>query len=169
MKEWSILAPLCDLCVCDYDDVIMIMCDFVTTQSILGYEIQLLSTLHELTDTFLMRIAIVWALEHYLCLYTSPRIQYASNISLSPSVYPPSLLSLRQPEDPHPITSTIIHDDTSSLNQSDIAATPSRNHQGGSSSGGHTFRSPIQKDCYMVFRSLCRLSMKGVSDIHDPR
>ena len=48
MKEWSILAPLCDLCVCDYDDVIMIMCDYVTTQSILGYEIQLLSALHEL-------------------------------------------------------------------------------------------------------------------------
>ncbi|CAI8011228.1 Brefeldin A-inhibited guanine nucleotide-exchange protein 2 [Geodia barretti] len=72
-----------------------------------------------------------------------------------------------KPEDPHPITSSITHDDTSSLNQSDIVGTPSRNHQGGS--GGHHFRSPLQKDCYMVFRSLCRLSMKGVSDIHDVR
>ena len=77
-------------------------------------------------------------------------------------------LSLFQAQDPHPITSTIVHDDTSTLNQSDIAGTPSRNHQGGSS-GGHQFQSPLQKDCYMVFRSLCRLSMKGVSDIHDVR
>lgn len=27
----------------------------------------------------------------------------------------------------------------------------------------------LEKDCFMVFRSLCKLSMKGVSDIHDSK
>ena len=27
----------------------------------------------------------------------------------------------------------------------------------------------LQKDCFLVFRSLCKLSMKGISDIHDSK
>ena len=69
-------------------------------------------------------------------------------------------------EDPHPLTSSIVSEDTVSLHQADLAATPARG-QGGH--GGQQFGSLLMKDCYLVFRSLCRLSMKGVSDIHDVR
>lgn len=31
------------------------------------------------------------------------------------------------------------------------------------------FSHVLQKDCFLVFRTLCKLSMKGVTDIHDPR
>lgn len=31
------------------------------------------------------------------------------------------------------------------------------------------FAHVLEKDCFMVFRSLCKLSMKGVTDIHDSK
>ena len=31
------------------------------------------------------------------------------------------------------------------------------------------FAHVLEKDCFMVFRSLCKLSMKSVTDVHDSK
>ncbi len=46
---------------------------------------------------------------------------------------------------------------------------PSSDSSARTGGGQVQFSHALEKDCFMVFRSLCKLSMKGVSDIHDSK
>ena len=70
----------------------------------------------------------------------------------------------------HSLTATVADDNQSitsdsHLSQQEVPTTPI-------SGGGRAplqFQNILQKDCFLVFRSLCKLSMKGISDVHDRR
>ena len=72
------------------------------------------------------------------------------------------------PEGSTSLTSSLATDNTSSsvpLNDHTLLATPSIAGKGTHMQFAHI----LQKDAFLVFRSLCKLSMKGISDVHDSR
>ena len=91
-------------------------------------------------------------------------------------------VTLQTPDVPHSLTSSLGADDTHSISSdhgSHLAlppgghippASPSASGGLGPSKVGQVqFTHILQKDCFLVFRSLCKLSMKGISDIHDSK
>ena len=91
-------------------------------------------------------------------------------------------VNLQTPDVPHSLTSSLAADDTHSISSdhgSHLAlppgghvppASPSASGGMGPSKVGQVqFTHILQKDCFLVFRSLCKLSMKGISDIHDSK
>ena len=97
-------------------------------------------------------------------------IKYSHNYHTAPQTpdIPPSLTSSLAAEDTHSICSD--------NGGSHLALPVSVNIPRSSSSAGGLakvgqvqFTHILQKDCFLVFRSLCKLSMKGISDIHDSK
>ena len=76
------------------------------------------------------------------------------------------------------LASSMTVDDTQSVSSETADHTPSSHplphpdhtHDTSlSGSKGPQFSHVLQKDCFLVFRSLCKLSMKGITDTHDPK
>ena len=92
---------------------------------------------------------------------------------------PTHTLTLTQtPEISVSLTSSVTVDDTQSVSSETADHTPSSHplphpdhtHDTPlSGSKGPQFSHVLQKDCFLVFRSLCKLSMKGITDTHDPK
>lgn len=56
-----------------------------------------------------------------------------------------------------------------SISQEDHVVSSATPLQSVGSKLGVQFTHILQKDCFLVFRSLCKLSMKGISDASDAR
>ena len=85
------------------------------------------------------------------------------------------------PDVPQSLTSSLAADDTHSIcsdhggshltlpTSAHVAPASPSASVGVVKVGQVQFTHILQKDCFLVFRSLCKLSMKGISDIHDSK
>ena len=102
----------------------------------------------------------------YATSFPTPSCMKAA-FTLSPLLPHTRNARTQSPEPSASLTSSLVMEDAT-LHGASLGI-PSVGVAMGGAKGTVQFTHILQKDCFLVFRSLCKLSMKGISNMSDPR